>query len=287
MLTEGEWRWAVTFAVFLVIAAWETIAPLRQPTVSTGRRWAGNFALLFATTWFMAWALPVSVVAAAIAAEDAAYGLLNRAWLPAWVVWPIAILHLDCIRFGQHWLLHRVPILWRLHQVHHADPDYDLTTGLRFHPLEALFTIATQCAVISLTAPPPMAVLVGELLFVAQVHIVHGNVSFPAAFDRRVRFLLVTPNIHAIHHSMAVRDQNTNFGGVFTLWDRLFRTFQTEPSGGWSAMRVGLEGFEGERGLHWSTLFLLPFQRTREADYPISSASRPAASSQPPPARGS
>jgi sterol desaturase/sphingolipid hydroxylase (fatty acid hydroxylase superfamily) len=284
---EGGWRWVVTFAVFFVVATWETLSPFRDPTASTSRRWAGHFALLFVTTWLVGLLLPFSAVAAALAVEDSPYGLLNRPWTPAWAAWLIAIPLLDFVRYGQHWLVHRVPLLWRLHKVHHSDPDYDLTTALRFHPVEALFTAVTQCAAIALLAPPPMAVLAGELLFLVQVHLVHGNVAFPEAMDRFLRPVLVTPNLHAVHHSAALADQNSNYGGVFSIWDRLCGTFRTRASAERAQMTMGLEGYAGERGILWSTLFLLPFQRTPDELYPISSRSRPAASSQPPPARGS
>ena len=263
-LTEGEWRWAAIFMIFCVVATWETLRPLRKPSVSTARRWAGHFALFFVTTWLLALIMPFSAVAAAIAAEDSPYGLLNRAWVPVWTAWLVAIFVLDFVRFGQHWALHRIPLLWRLHKVHHSDPDYDLTTGLRFHPLEAVLTITTQCAVVAVLAPPPIAVLVGELIFIGQVHLVHGNVSFPEAIDRKLRLVFVTPNVHAIHHAIAVEDQNSNYGGVFSIWDRLFRSFQTRETSERESMAMGLTGFEGERGARWSTLFLGPFQRQRE-----------------------
>ena len=287
VLDEGRWRWVFTLAVFLFVATWETLQPFREATVSTARRWSGHLALFFVTSWLVALLTPFSAVAAALAAEDSAYGLLNRPWLPAWAAWAAAILALDFVRYAQHWLLHRIPILWRLHQVHHCDPDYDLSTGFRFHPLEALLTISTQVAVIFLLAPPPAAVLAGELLFIVQVHLVHGNVAYPDWLERRLRFLLVTPGVHSIHHAVAVEDQNSNYGGVFSIWDRLCRTLRVRDSGERAVMPMGMEGFAGERGARFSTLFLLPFQRRSESRYPASSRNRPAASSQPPPVRGS
>jgi sterol desaturase/sphingolipid hydroxylase (fatty acid hydroxylase superfamily) len=284
---EGQWRWVATFGVFFAVATWETLSPFRAPTASTGRRWMGHLALLFATTWLVALLLPVSAVAVALALERSPYGLLNRAWMPAWLACTLAILLLDFIRYGQHRLLHRVPLLWRLHKVHHSDPDYDLTTGLRFHPVEAAFTAVTQCAAVALLSPPPMAVFAGELLFLVQVHLVHGNIAFSEKIDHLLCGILVTPNLHAVHHAMSLSDQNSNYGGVFSIWDRLCRTLRTRPTSERAGMAMGLEGYEGERGILWSTLFLLPFQRTGPEAYPISSRNRPAASSHPPPARGS
>jgi sterol desaturase/sphingolipid hydroxylase (fatty acid hydroxylase superfamily) len=265
VLREGDWRWVFTLATFVIVASWETLRPFRNPSVSTGRRWIGHFALFSVSSWLAALVLPFSAVAAALAAADSPYGLLNRPWVPAAAAWLITILFLDFVRYGQHWLLHRVPILWRLHKVHHSDPDYDLTTGLRFHPLEALLTLSTQCAAVALLAPPPMAVLAGELIFIIQVHLVHGNVAFPDAIDRRLRRVLVTPNMHAVHHTTTIADQNTNFGGVFSIWDRMCRTLRIRPAAQRAKMPLGLEGFEGERGAQWSTLFLLPFQRREGA----------------------
>ena len=284
---EGFWRFGLTFGIFVLVAAWETLSPFRQPSVSTGRRWTGHLTLYFTTSWLAALILPLTAVAAAMAVEGSAYGLLNRPWMPAWAAWLATILLLDFVRYGQHWLLHRVPILWRLHKVHHTDPDYDLTTGLRFHPLEAALTLSTQVAVVALLAPPPMAVFVSELITIVQVHLVHGNVSFPAAVDRRLRWLVVTPNVHAIHHTTNLADQRSNFGGVFTLWDRLCRTFRLQSAAERKTAAMGLKGFEGERGTRMSTLFLLPFFRERGEDYKRSDRKRFAASSQPPPVRGS
>lgn len=282
-----QWRLAAILVVFCLVALWETLAPLREPTVSTGRRWTGHFALFFTTSWLIAWSVPMSAVATAVATENAPYGLLNKAWIPTWAAWLVAIFLLDYVRYAQHWLLHRIPLLWRLHQVHHADPDYDLTTGLRFHPIEAFFTLATQCAVIAVLAPPPMAVLVGELILIAQLHLVHGNIAYPEPVDRALRLLLVTPNVHAVHHAVEVEDQNTNFGGIFSVWDRLCHTYRVRRTEERLTMPIGLAGFEGERGARFSTLFLLPFRKQLESGYPLSSRSRSAASSQPPPVRGS
>lgn len=287
-LDPEQWRLAATFVIFCLVATWETVRPFREPAVSTGKRWTGHFALFFTTSWLIALLVPMSAIATAVAAEDAPYGLLNKTWVPVWAAWLVAILALDFVRYAQHWLLHRIPLLWRLHQVHHADPDYDLTTGLRFHPVEAFFTLSTQCAVIAVLAPPPMAVLVGELIFITQVQLVHGNLAYPEPVDRALRLLLVTPDVHAIHHAVDVEDQNRNFGGVFSIWDRLCRTLREQDAEQRRTMPMGLEGFEGERGVRFATLFLLPFQRQqRPSAYPISSRSRPAASSQPPPVRGS
>jgi sterol desaturase/sphingolipid hydroxylase (fatty acid hydroxylase superfamily) len=241
-----------------------------------------------ATTWTVALVLPFSAVAAAFAAEDSPYGLLNRSWMPAGAAWLIAIASLDFVRYGQHWLLHRAPLLWRLHKVHHSDPDYDLTTGLRFHPLEALLTVSSQCAAVALLAPPPMAVLAGELIFILQVYLVHGNVSYPEVIDKRLRLLFVTPNVHAVHHSIEIADQNSNYGGVFSVWDRLCRTWRERPAAERAAMPMGLKEYPGESGAWFSTLFWLPFRKERAPSaYPMSSRSRSVASSQPPPVRGS
>ncbi|MEZ5392230.1 MAG: sterol desaturase family protein [Bryobacterales bacterium] len=286
-MNEGDWRFGAILGVFFVVATWETLRPFRKPTVSTSRRWTGNLILYFTSSWLAALILPFSTVAVAMAVESSPYGVLNHPWLPTWAAWIITVFALDFVRFSQHWLLHRVPILWRMHKVHHSDPDYDLTTGLRFHPLEALLTLSTQCAVVALLAPPPLAVLAGELLFIVQVHLVHGNIAFPDALDRSVRWLLVTPNLHAIHHTTDIADQNTNFGGLFTLWDRLCRTLRFRSGAERAAAPMGLEGYQGERGARMSTLFLLPFRSEDGGNYESTSRNRPAASSQPRPPRGS
>jgi sterol desaturase/sphingolipid hydroxylase (fatty acid hydroxylase superfamily) len=167
---------------------------------------------------------------------------------------------LDLLRYGQHYVYHAVPVLWRIHQVHHADPDYDWSTSLRFHPGEVLLTQGIYLAVIAVLAPPAMAVLCLEFADVVENIFVHANVAVPGWIDNRLRRWLVTPDMHRIHHSDEFSEQNSNFGVVFPWWDRLFRTYRQEPAGGHVNMRVGLHEVDVRQGVSLIGMLALPFR---------------------------
>ena len=196
----------------------------------------------------------------AFAASGSHFGLLNREIIPYWVRFVMAVPLLDLARYGQHYLYHAVPVLWRVHQVHHSDPDYDWSTSLRFHPLEVLLTQGSQLAVIALLAPPPPAVLCLEVFQVVENIFVHANISIPAWIDGRLRGWLITPDMHRIHHSDDFSDQNTNFGVAFPWWDRLFGTYRQEPASGHEYMGVGLREVDVKQGVSLIAILAQPFR---------------------------
>jgi sterol desaturase/sphingolipid hydroxylase (fatty acid hydroxylase superfamily) len=268
---EGSLKWALLLLAFVIFALWETYYPRRVLVASAARRWSSHALLSFLCNTLAAGIYRASAVVVASAVGASRYGLLNHEAIPPGVRCIIAVLLLDLLRYGQHCLYHAIPVLWRIHQVHHADPDYDWSTSLRFHPGEVLLTQGSYLAVVAVLAPPPVAVLCLELADVAENVFVHANISVPGWIDARLRWWLVTPDMHRIHHSDEFSEQNANFGVVFPWWDRLFRTYRQEPAAGHDKMRVGLREIDVKQGVGFLGMLALPF-RTPPTSTPASSA---------------
>jgi sterol desaturase/sphingolipid hydroxylase (fatty acid hydroxylase superfamily) len=255
------WYWGPFLAAFALIGFWETFAPLRPSPVSTPRRWAVNVLLLGAGSALQTVVLRASPAVAALASASSGLGLLPRTGLPIAAQWIVTILVLDFVRYLEHFLLHRIGFLWRAHKVHHADPHYDLTTGLRFHPLEPLLTNALYLAFIAILGPPVLAVLAVEAAAGFQALFAHANADLPPALDRHIRRFWVTPNLHRIHHSTELAEQNSNFGMLFPIWDRLFGTYRPTSRLPQSTMPIGLDGLTLPASSNVFTLLALPFRR--------------------------
>ena len=208
-------------------------------------------------------------MAVALAVADQGWAVLPLSTLPLWLAVIASLLALDLGKYLQHVLLHRVPFLWRVHRMHHSDHDYDFTTGLRFHPFEALFTLAVNVAVIVFLGVPAVAVLVHELLFVVFAFWAHGNVHYPLGFDRWMRVALVTPDMHRVHHSSVARESTSNFGGVLTCWDRLFGTYVAQPDAGHLRMTIGLVDRRDAKYLNLPWMLAEPFLPTSHGE-PVS-----------------
>ena len=264
--------------VFLLVALWEALAPRRLRRFSRAQRWPHNLGLTALNALLVRLLAPGAAIAMALAAETGRWGLLNLLPLPAWSRVVLALMLLDLAIYLQHRLFHAVPFLWRLHRVHHADPDYDLTTALRFHPLEIGLSLAVKCAAIVAIGAPALAVLVFEIVLNAAAMLNHANGRLPLAIDRRLRWLVVTPDMHRVHHSVIPRETNSNFGFNLPWWDRLFGTYRAQPAAGHTAMRIGIAGLQGADEL---TLARLLAQPLRTVDQPAAARARDA--SDPPP----
>jgi sterol desaturase/sphingolipid hydroxylase (fatty acid hydroxylase superfamily) len=269
--------WGSFIFGFLSIGLWETYRPFRTLTVSNLRRWTIHL-LLATCANIIVIVAPMSAVAVALLADSNPYGVLRP--LPLWASFPLTILLLDLMRWAEHWAYHRIELLWRLHQVHHADPDYDLTTALRFHPFEALAGHVSTLACVWLLAPPLSAVVVSSAMIVVQNFFTHANANLPERIDLALRRIFVTPNLHRIHHSMHVEDQNTNFANVFSFWDRWFGTYRDRASDGLQPQRVGLDNVTPERALDLLDALAMPFRSLQP-----SSTAAPAEPAQPSQAR--
>jgi sterol desaturase/sphingolipid hydroxylase (fatty acid hydroxylase superfamily) len=257
---EGTFKWALPLLAFVIFALWETYCPRRVLVASTARRWGGHAILSFLGYTSSVWIYRAGAVVVASAAGASRYGLLNREAIPYWFRCIIAVLLFDLLRYGQHYLYHAVPVLWRIHQVHHSDPDYDWSTSLRFHPGEVLLTQGIYLAMIALLAPPALAVLCLELADVVENIFVHANVTVPHWIDAGLRRWLVTPDMHRIHHSVEYTEQNANFGVVFPWWDRLFGTYRQEPAAGHDNLGVGLREIDVRQGVSLIGMLVQPFR---------------------------
>ena len=229
--TEMALRLGVFFAVFAVLALWEWAAPARTARLSRALRWRANLGLAVLNTALLRIALPGSALAFSALAAEEGWGLLNRYAVPDWAAVGLGILLLDLVIYFQHVLFHSVPALARLHAVHHADPDFDLTTGIRFHPLEIALSTVIKFAAIAALGAPVLAVLAFEVLLNATAMFNHANVSLPAWLEPWVRRVLVTPDMHRIHHSVVESERNSNYGFCLSIWDRFLGTYTVEPRG--------------------------------------------------------
>jgi sterol desaturase/sphingolipid hydroxylase (fatty acid hydroxylase superfamily) len=259
---RGDHAWSYVFVLgFLAIATAETFLPLRSLRSSTPRRWTSNLVLFLASTVAVTFAFQVSAVALAFAVRSASHGLLNRVHLPYGVQFAIGFALLDFTFYGSHRLFHAIALMWRVHQVHHAESDLDLTTGFRFHPLEAIISQGLLMTTIALLGPPAGAVALSAMATVLQDYLQHANLRFPEAADRLLRVLIVTPATHRVHHSEELARQNANFGTVFTLWDRLFGTYVAGDRLHSQEARCGLAELANGSELNAAQLLFLPFRR--------------------------
>ncbi|MCI0357196.1 MAG: sterol desaturase family protein [Planctomycetaceae bacterium] len=260
----------VAFAgVLAAMWIWEWLLPKRKQTCRQPQRWLSNLGLVAINSVLARLAVPLSAVAAAELAARQGWGVL--VWLngPAWLEFIIGLVLLDLALYLQHVMFHAVPALWRLHMVHHADLDFDATTGLRFHTLEIVLSLGLKCGVVLALGPSPWTVLVFEVLLNATSIFNHSNVRMPAWLDRLLRLVVVTPDMHRVHHSALSRETNSNFGFNLPWWDRWLGTYRAQPEIGHEQMTIGLAHLRDERRterLHW--MLVLPFLHGPGA-YPI------------------
>lgn len=227
-------------AIFALMATWEALAPRRARSASRVRRWPGNLGIVALNTIVVRIVVPGSAVAVALAVETQQAGLLHSVALPPWLAIVLGLVLLDLAIYLQHVLFHAVPTLWRLHRLHHADTDVDATNGLRFHPLEIVLSMLVKFAVIAALGPPAVAVLLFEVGLNALAVFNHSNVHIAPRIDRLLRWVVVTPDMHRIHHSWLRAEHDRNFGFNLTWWDRLFGTYRADPQDGQLAMTLGL-----------------------------------------------
>ena len=261
-------RLGAFLGVFLAVALWEHLAPRRRPAFGRRARWPHNLGLLAVDVAVLRILAPGAAIAVAIAGEAHGWGLVNALELPAWVAVPLAIVLLDLAIYFQHVTFHAVPTLWRLHRVHHADLDFDVTTGTRFHPIEILVSTAIKCAAVAAIGAPAVAVLAFEVLLNATAMFNHANAGLPSAVERWVRWLVVTPDMHRVHHSVVYNESSSNFGFNLPWWDRLFGTYRAQPAAGHDAMTIGVDAFRSPEELRLDRLLVQPFRDTPGA-YPI------------------
>jgi len=261
MANEPAIRLAFFLGVFAAVALWEVAAPRRALTVSKALRWTSNLGLVALNTVLPRLLFPLAAVGVAAFAAENGWGLLNHFQVPFLLAVPLAVVAMDFVIWLQHVMVHAVPALWRLHRVHHADLDYDLTTGARFHPLEILLSMLIKFATIVVLGPPVVAVVIFEVLLNATAMFNHGNIRLPAALDRVLRWFVVTPDMHRVHHSVEDDECNSNFGFNLPWWDRLFGTYREQPRGGHLGMTIGIRGHGDPREVdRLDGMLMLPFK---------------------------
>jgi sterol desaturase/sphingolipid hydroxylase (fatty acid hydroxylase superfamily) len=259
MHSETAIRLGFFFFIFALVALWEFLAPRRGLTASKKVRWISNLGITFMNPFLVRLLFPVLAVNMAVKSQERGWGLLNNFDLPYWLDIVVGIVVLDLVIYLQHVMFHAIPILWRLHMMHHADLDYDLTTGLRFHPFEIILSMGIKLSVVVIFGLPAVAVLIFEVLLNGAAMFNHGNIRLPLKIDRILRYFIVTPDMHRVHHSVIIRETNSNYGFNLPWWDRLFGTYCDQPAKGHEEMTIGLTQFRDSAKLTLPWLLILPF----------------------------
>ncbi|HAX23182.1 MAG TPA: fatty acid hydroxylase [Hydrogenophaga sp.] len=266
---EPQIRMGFFVGVFALVALWELAAPRRDLKLSRKQRWTANLGVVLLNTVIVRVAFPAAAVGMAALSVDKGWGLLNNFDVPFWLAVPLAVVAMDFVIWLQHVMVHAVPALWRLHRVHHADLDYDLTTGARFHPIEIVLSMGIKFATIALLGAPVLAVVVFEVLLSACAMFNHGNIRLPERVDRVLRWFLVTPDMHRVHHSVEDDESNSNFGFNLTWWDRLFGTYREQPRAGQLGMTIGIHDHTDPHEVaRLPGMLMLPF-KGKVTDYAI------------------
>jgi sterol desaturase/sphingolipid hydroxylase (fatty acid hydroxylase superfamily) len=253
-------RIAAAASIFAVMALWEILAPRRARSVGRRARWPGNLGILIVDALAVRILIPVAAVGAALIAAGNGWGLFHAIGLRLSLAALLGFLALDLAIYAQHVAFHKAPLLWRLHRMHHADPDFDVTTGVRFHPLEILLSMLIKIAVVFALGIPPVAVIAFEVVLNATSMFNHGNVAMPSWLDRALRAIVVTPDMHRVHHSVDPRETDSNFGFNLSWWDRLFGTYRAAPQAGHAGMTIGLPTFRDRAELRLDRLLTQPFR---------------------------
>jgi sterol desaturase/sphingolipid hydroxylase (fatty acid hydroxylase superfamily) len=261
-------RMAIFLGILLAMALWEVAAPRRRREIPRLLRWSNNLGVVVIDTLLVRLTFPIVAVGLALVAQERGWGLFNVFDVPAWIAFLVSVLALDLAIYLQHVMFHAVPALWRLHRMHHADLEFDVTTGLRFHPVEILLSMGIKLAVVAALGPPAVAVLVFEVLLNATAMFNHSNIRIPSAIDRVLRLFVVTPDMHRVHHSIHPSETNSNFGFNLPWWDRLLGTYRPQPRDGHEAMTIGIEQFRTRRDL-WLDRMLVQPALGPASGYPI------------------
>lgn len=263
MENESTIRLVIFLGLFALLALIETVIPRRPLRISKTKRWANNWALVLLNTVtlrIMALALPLLAVGAALDASAKGWGLMNLLDFPVWLETVAAILILDFLIWGQHLITHKIPLLWRLHRVHHADQDMDVTTAIRFHPIEIALSMVLKIGAVYLLGASALAVILFEIILNGSAMFNHANMRLPLWLDRIVRLVMVTPDMHRVHHSVHRKEHDSNYGFSLSIWDRMFGTYVAQPADGHDDMTIGLQWQdESPANIGWN--LTLPFRK--------------------------
>lgn len=262
-LSEPVLRFSVFAAILIAMALLEVFAPRRNLTAPKARRWLTNFTIVAIDTAVVrlmgALTVPIVAVAAAVYAETQGWGLFNLIELPSWLEFVLALLILDFGIWLQHYISHKVPLFWRLHRVHHADVDIDVSTAIRFHPIEIALSMLWKIVLVFVFGPAAAAVVVFEVILNGCAMFNHANIALPGWLDRAMRMVIVTPDMHRVHHSVIRSEHDSNYGFNLSIWDRLFGTYTAQPENGHEGMKIGLEQFPAPAPTRLLWSLALPF----------------------------
>ncbi|MED7787704.1 sterol desaturase family protein [Francisella sp. 19X1-34] len=237
-------RLSFFIGIFLVVSLWELIAPMRKLKISKKKRWVNNLVLVVLNTLVLRIIFPTTAVGVALLCNEYGLGVLNIFSIPLWSKIIIAFLVLDFTIYIQHVLFHYLPLLWRFHKVHHVDLDYDVTTGLRFHPVEIILSMLIKFAAICFIGAPVLAVIIFEITLNGLALFNHGNIRLFKSLDIFLRFFIITPDVHRVHHSTIPSETNSNFGFNLIFWDKLLGTYKKQPKKGYMLMDIGLDQYK-------------------------------------------
>ncbi len=257
---EPQMRLVAFIGVLVVMALWEALVPRRRREHSRMTRWPANLGMVVVSVALARLLLPITAVGLALLAQLGGFGLLNWLAVPEWLGVIVAVVVLDGAIYVQHVVFHHVPVLWRLHRMHHADLDFDVTTGIRFHPVEILLSLAIKLAVVAALGAPATGVLLFEILLNASAMFNHANVRLPLGLDRVLRLVVVTPDMHRVHHSVIPSETNANFGFFLAWWDYLFGTYCAQPAAGHDGMSIGLPVLRDPDELRIDRMMLQPLR---------------------------
>lgn len=262
-LSEGLFRFSLFAGIFLIMATVETFWPRRKRRHGRQGRWFTNIGVMIASygaVLAVTFVIPVTAVISALAAEANGWGLFNLVDWPVWLEYVLGFIAIDFIIWGQHLLTHKVPILWRLHRVHHTDEDMDATTAVRFHPLEIVFSIFVKSVAVLAIGPAAVVVVLAEAIVNGSAVFNHANFRIPAKVDRWLRKVIVTPDMHRVHHSVIPGETDSNYGFALSIWDRMFGTYVAQPQMGHDNMKIGLSDWQDDAPTRLGWTLALPFR---------------------------
>jgi len=253
-------RLVAFLAVFVVMAAAEILWPRRKQRLGRSGRWPHNIGIAFLNAMLVRFCLPITLAGFAVIVGKNRWGILSLTDFSLFSKSFVSLMLLDLVIYGQHVAFHHIPVLWRLHRVHHGDTEIDVTTALRFHPIEIMISMAIKFAAVAAIGAPAEAVLLFEIILNACAMFNHGNIRLPSGIDNILRRILVTPDMHRVHHSVITHETNSNYGFNISLWDRLLRTYRAQPEHGHEGMMIGLREFREPNETKIDKLLTQPFR---------------------------
>jgi sterol desaturase/sphingolipid hydroxylase (fatty acid hydroxylase superfamily) len=260
-MSEPQIRFSIFIGLFVLLAVLETVAPRRDPLPVKARRWFTNILIVVLDSLLVRLVFRTAAVGGALWAAQSGIGLFNMVEVPFWFAFIVSIAVLDLAVWAEHVASHKVPLFWRIHRMHHSDTDFDLTTAVRFHPIEIVLSMAWKYLVVLLIGAPALSVLVFEIILNGAAMFNHSNVRLPLWLDRWLRLVIVTPDMHRVHHSIDRRETDSNYGFNLSIWDRLFGTYIAQPDKGHDGMKIGLPQWQDERPTRLDWTLMVPFQR--------------------------